>query len=109
MFTPTIYRHNETKELFTCIQYQGLRHEIRNLRKVTPGRGPYKGQTVDEIFTGSGKLVIVVPGDWIVEDEKKKQWVYKDFQFRNLFTQFATDNSDLNVLLQTAIGGNETY
>lgn len=102
MFTPTIYRHNDTNELFKCVQYEGIRHSIPNLRKVTPGRGPFKGQVVDEIFTGAGKLVIVVPGDWIVEDEKKKQWVYEDHQFRNLFTQFATDNSDLISLQKQA-------
>jgi len=87
MFTPAIYRRNDTNELFTCIRYQDDSQNIKNLKKVTPGRGPFKGQRINEIFTGNGRLTFVFIGDWIVEDSKTRQWVFKDYQFRSLFTQ----------------------
>lgn len=56
--------------------------------RVTPGRGPYKGQMVFEVFTGTGRFVIVEQGNWIICDNNgsvKRYYVINSAEFERDF------------------------
>jgi hypothetical protein len=70
---------------YTCVQFVGD-NPISAMSKVTPGRGPYRGQPCWEIFThGRGRFVIVDIGYWVISGPNNQYDVLPDFEFRSRF------------------------
>ncbi len=71
-----LFRHEG--KIYSCTQFLGGRME--GVQRVTPGRGPRKGELSYEVFTEVGFRYIDV-GDWIVRVDNNRLRVVKAYDF----------------------------